>query len=387
MDLSLPRRVILRALDAARSVADAKAAMPVLKNVHLSASDSALTVTASDLLLTYRATLPASVKTPGSVCVPAGILRDVVVRMAEGEIRVTVEKSGVSVRGSGARTATKILMTDGADYASVPLASETPSLQRRTVPANALADVRRLTRYAQSGDNTRPHLEATLIELCSDSVRAVATDGHRLSMASRAIPKTSGYPVGQSVAKLLIPARSLTRMALPESGDLIIEHGSAQRPLWITHAMDGAPDATVTWCSKLVDAAFPSYEQVVPQSWSGHVECPRADLLDALSACASVAQERTSGVRMRPRDTALVLDSENPDAGEISDRVDAICTGTLPKVLSVNGRYLSEVLSALTGDRVTLRMSGSLDPLMVVCAAEGERFSSVIMGMRTGEEG
>ena len=65
--------------------------------------------------------------------------------------------------------------------------------------------------------------------------------------------------------------------------------------------------------------------------------------------------------------------------------MDALCVGSLPKVLGVNGRYLSEVLSALTGDRVTLRMSGSLDPLMVVCGTEGDRFGAVIMGMRTGE--
>ena len=381
MDFSLPRRTLLRALETARAIVDQKAAQPLLRTAHLSADGAELVVTASDLVLTYRVTLPAAVKVPGSVCVPVSILRDVVSRMAEGDVRVTVEKLGVSVRGTGARTASKLPATDGADYPAVPLASEAPGLQRRTIPAQALADVRRLTRYAQSTDDTRPHLSATLFDFSADSIRAVTTDGHRLSMASRAIPASTG----QTGAKLLIPARSLARMALPESGEIIVEHGGATRPTWITHAMEGTPGATVTWCTKLVDAAFPSYEQVVPQSWAGTIECARAELLDALSACASVAQDRTGGVRLRPRDTHLALDSENPDAGEISDRVDALCVGTLPKVLGVNGRYLSEVLSALTGDRVTLRMSGSLDPMMVVCGTEGDRFGSVIMGMRTGE--
>ena len=381
MDFSLPRRTLLRALEAARAIVDQKAAQPLLRTAHLSADGAELVVTASDLVLTYRVTLPAAVKVPGSVCVPVSILRDVVARMAEGDVRVTVEKLGVSVRGTGARTASKLPATDGADYPAVPLASEAPGLQRRTIPAQALADVRRLTRYAQSTDDTRPHLCATLFEFSADSIRAVTTDGYRLSMASRAIPASTGQPG----ARILIPVRSLARMALPESGEIIVEHGGATRPTWITHAMEGTPGATVTWCTKLVDAAFPSYEQVVPQSWSGHVECARAELLDALSACASVAQDRTGGVRLRPRDTHLALDSENPDAGEISDRVDALCVGSLPKVLGVSGRYLSEVLSALTGDRVTLRMSGSLDPMMVVCGTEGDRFGAVIMGMRTGE--
>ena len=384
MDFSLPRRTLLRALEAARAIVDQKSAMPVLRTAHLSADGAELVVTASDLVLTYRVTLPAAVKVPGSVCVPVSILRDVVARMGDGDVRVTVEKLGVSVRGTGARTASKLPATDGADYPAVPLASEAPGLQRRTIPAQALADVRRLTRYAQSTDDTRPHLSATLFDFSADSIRAVTTDGHRLSMASRAIPASTA-PTGQPGARLLIPARSLARMALPEAGEIIVEHGGATRPTWITHAMEGTPGATVTWCTKLVDAAFPSYEQVVPQSWNGHIECARAELLDALSACASVAQDRTGGVRLRPRDTHLALDSENPDAGEISDRVDALCVGSLPKVLGVNGRYLSEVLSALTGDRVTLRMSGSLDPLMVVCGTEGDRFGSVIMGMRTGE--
>lgn len=381
MDFSLPRRTLLRALETARAIVDQKSAQPLLRTAHLSADGAELVVTASDLVLTYRVTLPAAVKVPGSVCVPVSILRDVVARMAEGDVRVTVEKLGVSVRGTGARTASKLPATDGADYPAVPLAPEAPGLQRRTIPAQALADVRRLTRYAQSTDDARPHLSATLFDFSADSIRAVTTDGHRLSMASRSIPASTGQPG----ARILIPARSLARMALPESGEIVVEHGGATRPTWITHAMEGTPGATVTWCTKLVDAAFPSYEQVVPQSWRGHIECARAELLDALSACASVAQDRTGGVRLRPRDTHLAIDAENPDAGEISDRVDALCVGTLPKVLGVNGRYLSEVLSALTGDRVTLRMSGSLDPMMVVCGTEGDRFGAVIMGMRTGE--
>jgi len=380
MDFSLPRKLLLRALDAARTVADSSSSMPILKTVHVAASRAEITLTASDLVLTYRATLPAAVRTAGSVCVPAGILRDVVARMGDGDVRIAVEKTGVTVRGQGVRAAAKLPAIPGEDYVTTPRAEDLSARQTRTMPASALADVRRLTRCAMSTDSTRPHLAATLFDLTSDTLRAVTTDGHRLVVATREIPRYTGAAV-----KLLVPAASLARMSLPDAGDITIEHGTMRDPIWVTCAVEGTPGASVTWSTKLVDAAFPSYEQVVPQSWSGHVECARADLIDALSACASVAQDRTGGVRLRPRETGLAMDSENPDAGSVSDVVDAICTGVLPKCWGVNSTYMIQALSALTGDRVKLQLSGALDPARIVCADEGDRYVAVIMGMRTGE--
>jgi DNA polymerase-3 subunit beta len=131
---------------------------------------------------------------------------------------------------------------------------------------------------------------------------------------------------------------------------------------------------------KLVDQAFPAYQQVIPASSDRTARVSRVALLDALRAVSLVSSDRSSGVKLQFQAGKLTITSENPDVGAGTDEIEATLTGS-GLTIGFNSRYVIDVLSALTVDDVVLELSGELDP-GVVRPAEGGEFVGVIMPMR-----
>jgi DNA polymerase-3 subunit beta len=377
MDVTLTRKVLLDLLAKAVPIVPAKPGMPILSNVLFAADfgTQTLTVKSTDLVVSFTGSRPATVRKPGSVCVPAVLTRAIVSKLPEGDVTITDERGRVALRSKGARRADSLVSIPGEDWPSTPEITG----EAYTIPAESLADVRRLTRDSQSTDDTRPHLAATLFTLQGETLRAVATEGHRLAMASRDVPgmKARNLQRPGSPLSLLVPSVSLARLTLPETGEVRLAAARNEGPLSITDVATGD-----TWSMKLVDAAFPSYEQVIPASHVTSITCDRAALLESLSAVATVALDRTSGVRFAVRDGVLTLSASNPDAGDMSDTVDVTVEGPQPPAWGMNSRYVEQTLRALQGERVVLLTSGELDPITVRCPTEGDAFTGVIMPMR-----
>jgi len=377
MDITLSRKVLLDLLARALPATDAKSNMPILRNVCLVADFTAqtLTVKATDLMVSFTGTRSATVRKAGAVCVPAALTRAIVSKLPDGDITFTDEKGRVAIKSKGARRADSLISIPGEDWPSSP----EPEGEVHTIPAALLADVRRLTGYAQSTDDTRPHLASTLFMLHGDALRAVATDGHRLAMASRTVPgmEARNPRLPSSPLSLLVPSVGLARLSVPEDGDLRVSAKSNEGPLFIADVATGD-----RWSTKLTDAAFPSYEQVIPPTHTTTITCDRAALLESLGAVGTVALDRTNGVAIEARDGVLRLSTRNPDAGEMTDTLDVTIEGPNPAPWGINGVYFTDVLRALTGERVTVSVSGELDAMTVRCAAEGDRFACVVMPMR-----
>jgi DNA polymerase-3 subunit beta len=73
---------------------------------------------------------------------------------------------------------------------------------------------------------------------------------------------------------------------------------------------------------KLVDAQFPPYDQVIPETSSRAVRAPRAAVCDALRAVKLAASDRTGGVKLTLNQGKLRFESESPESGEGFDEVD-----------------------------------------------------------------
>lgn len=378
-DLIAPRRAFLDAIDACLPATSQSGGMPLLATLQVTALASGkIAVAGTDLLVSCVSTFVAHTRVPGSICVHAKLLRDIVAKMAEGDIAVTCDGSSVSVAGPGKRKATGIAFMPGEDFPAVPQ----PEGEPVTVPAAALAAVLKTVRPSMSTDDMRPHLACTFLGSIPGSfgapvaLRAVSTDGHRLTIAEARVDLSRPLPAA------LIPKASLDRIKLPAEGDLTLWLKGKEGPL---HVKKG----DTLWSTKTVDAAYPSFDQVLPQSWDMTVTCDRALLADAVAAVSTVASDRTAGVRLRVADGRIEVSSENPDRGAMADElaceIDPSPGSNRTGVyIGFNGRYVLDTLCALSGEQVLLRFCGELDPCRVEDAT-APGFVAVWMPMRIGE--
>ena len=318
-------------------------------------------------------TLAAEVKKAGSVALPARHVFETVKALPEGEVNVTVAQN-FSARIRGGKRRFDLVGMPGEDFPSLPDLGKTPLFQ---IPVDDLAELINFTSFSMSTDDTRAHLAAALLEVQKDLLRMVTTDGHRLSKAERKVN------AGGSM-KLLIPAKGIhelkrlvdeLRAEKKDGATLTIGMGapSSQGPVFFQR--DG-----MTLSSKLVDAAFPSYEQVIPSTTERSARVSRPAMLDALRAVSLVVADRASGVKLQINGSRMVISTDNPDVGAGLDEIEAELTG--PELtIGFNSRYLIDVLGALTSEEILLELSGELDP-GVVRPVGRDDFVGVIMPMR-----
>ena len=352
MKLEANKKTLAAALARVSRAADKRSAMPVLSCVRLEAGGSTLRLTATDLVIVVRTHCVARVASEGAILVDAAALSSAVSTMADGDVSLSRESWQLVVRGGKRRFALPTQPAD--DYPQLP---EVPEAFGESVSAAALRTLISRVAHAMGHDDARPHLAGLYLEHADEALRATATDGHRLSTATVASAEgVSCLAPGRGVAEL-------RRMVASGEGDIDM---LVQSP-WL-HLRTEAE----TVSAKLVDSAFPAYQQVIPSAHTRTVTCDRAALSDACRVVAGGTG--CAGVKLTASGGSL---SVTADSDGVEARDELPCSGD-DAVLGVNATYLRDVLGALDGDTVSLLLSGELDPIKV----EGDGATHVVMPMR-----
>ena len=179
MDLIVAKKDLLRLVGRAQAIADKKSTMPVLSNLLLDARGATLSVRATDLYLSVSGEVPAEIKKPGAIAVPARDLHERVKYMQEGPVRLYSENgTQLEVRSQGTARQYRLHGVPGSEFPTLP--QPDADAPRISLPATLLSTFIVRTQFSISPDDTRPNLNSALFEWTEDRLRMVTTDGHRL---------------------------------------------------------------------------------------------------------------------------------------------------------------------------------------------------------------
>jgi DNA polymerase-3 subunit beta len=375
MELTVPKRELLKLVTRMQGVAERKSTMPVLSNVLLAIDGpSTLRIAATDLYLALVGRIAVDVSKGGSVAVPVKDLMDRVRMMPDGPIHLASQDNATTtIKAAGAARRYTLRGMPGDDFPPLPTPSEgSPSL---ALDVSVLQELVDKTHFSISTDETRAHLNSALFEWDGDVVRMVTTDGHRLSKMD---VKVSGR---QASATMLIPLKAIQELRRL-CDDLASEAKDGKPQLQITQSGSSAffQAGGMVFAVRLVDAQFPPYAQVIPQQSEKVVRVPRAQFADALRAVSVAASERTGGVKLGLVPGTMRITTESPDSGEGFDEVPIEYSGPAMTV-GFNAKYFLDVLGALDEDEVELGFGGELDPA-VVKPVGSRQFLAVVMPMR-----
>lgn len=379
MKIKTTRQSLLNLLSRIAPVAETKGAMPILANVLLRADPDrlhgCLTVAASNLQIAMHADLSVEVEDAGAICLPARDLLERIKVMPEGDIRIEVNGTTATIKAKSSARKFTLHGIPADEFPKLPELKQAESSYEAT--AVELSEVLALTLFSVSDDATRPHLNSLLLEVGSQSLRAVSTDGHRLSM----------FLVGDTDDKAphqwLVPKAAVQRLSA-----LVGEAPKdAEKPEMVRLAQSG-PDlfascGSFTLSVKLTDSQFPPWQQVIPEKPRAIATVNRSVLLGAIKALMVSTSDRTGGVSFAFGDGKVKLKAEAADKGEGVDEVDCEYDAK-PAEYGINGRYVLDVLSSMFCESVTLGLSDSLDPIRIEPSqkAAGRTHVAVVMPMR-----
>jgi DNA polymerase-3 subunit beta len=200
------------------------------------------------------------------------------------------------------------------------------------------------------------------------SLQAVATDGHRLSWASLAVP---GSYTRQEVI--------LPRKTVLELGKLLDE---SDEPLTIEVLANQVRFrfGNVELVSKVVDGKFPDYNRVIPTTHNKLVELDRAELLAAMQRAAILSNEKFRGVRVVLASGQLRIICTNAEQEEAEEELEVPYQGETLDI-GFNITYLLDVLQHLATERVQLAFGDANSSALVTMPGRDD-YKYVVMPMR-----
>jgi DNA polymerase III subunit beta len=339
-----------------------RTAVLVLGGIQLRAEAGKLHLAATDMELSLRASLDASVEGEGTVVVPGRLLLDIARSLPDSE--VTIEhrpEEAVVVVTSG--TANYRLHTYSAE--DFPRLPEIDTGALHTIDRDVLVDtVARVGRSA-SRDESRPVLTGILVRFEPGKVVMAATDSYRL-----AVKET---PVDATLPDLeaIIPARALQELSRIAAGADEVQLGMQEN-----HAVFGADSVWLT--TRRIDGQFPNYRQLLPEQFEHELTLPREEVLEVVRRVSLMAQ-RNSPLRLRFADGELAVSAQTQDVGEARESLPA-SFGAEALEIGFNAEFLRDGIDSVTGETVRLKLISPLRP--AVLQGEGDDFLYLIMPVR-----
>lgn len=362
LKISLPREELTRQLGVVARAASTRTTVQVLAGLLLRAGEGRLELAATDMEISLRSSLEASVESEGAVVVPSKLLADLVRLLPADEVSIE-HRSGEGIVEVVSGAATYRLHTYNAD--DFPRLPDASTVELMSVDADAVLETAGRVSRAASRDESRPVLTGILVRFEGEKLIMAATDSYRLAV------KETTMGSGGPDLDAIVPARALgelTRIAQSGGG---LEIGVLENQVVFT--TDG-----ILLTTRRIEGQFPNYRQLLPETFEHELALPREELLEVVRRVSVMAQ-RNAPIRLRFAEGELTVSAQTQDVGEARETMPAPYAAE-PLEIGFNPDFLRDGVESVEGDEVRLKLISSLRPAVI--QGEGDDFSYLIMPIR-----
>ncbi len=338
-----------------------RGAVQVLSGILLRGEQGKLTLAATDMEISLRATVAGEIAGEGEVVVPGRLLTDLARLLPDDAVTLAYEEGEGVLHVTSGSHASRLNVYSAEDFPRLP----PTDIELHTIEAPALlATIEKVARAA-SRDESRPVLTGILVRFEGDQLIMAATDSYRLAVKETVLEE-SGPDLDA-----IIPARALQELARLAAGADEVKLGVHEN-----HVVFSAGDVWLT--SRRIDGQFPNYKQLLPETFEAEITTPRAPLLEVIRRAGVLAQ-RNAPLRLRFSEGELAVSAQTQDVGEAHESIPIDYAGEALEI-GFNPDFLKDGLEAVNGETVQLKLINPLRPGLIV--SPEERFSYLIMPIR-----
>jgi DNA polymerase III subunit beta len=352
MQFTTMRQDFVNELSLVQNIVERKSAIPMLGNVLLEAGKTGIRISATDLDVSLRTIVPAEIKKPGSIAVPARKLYSILKGLTDEQIVLSVKDSRLGIKAKGSDYKLSGYSKD--QFPSIENVSGEPI----EIPGGLLHRMINQTKVAITAQESRYNLQGILVIVVDGTLCLVSTDGHRIALAKS--------DFSTNIDDVLLPKKGATEVANLDSNEPIL-FSTSENHLYFQQA------SRVLSVRKLV-GDFPHWKEIFPSKFKFEVKIDSQSLSRATRRAGLLADEKTNGLNLHFEQNSLTL-STSTDQGEAKELVKT--NGDANLRLCLNASYLAEGL-AVSGPEVTFKFNDEQNPVLI----ESENFQYLVMPMR-----
>ena len=363
MNVVVDRTSLFKGLQMVQNLTDTRSTLPLLSHLLVEAEGERLTLTATDLEVGGRVSVPATVNAPGTVALAARKFGEILRELPVASLTLARNDSArVRLRCAGSTYSLTSLAPDDFPAFTLPEAAET-----LTLDGGILKTLLERTTFAIGNDPSRPALSGLYVTMRHTRLTCVATDGHRLAIAHTDLAAPT--PAIQAV----VPSKALTELQrlLSPGEPATIGFTASQMSVQL-------PNYSMT--ARLLEAQFPNYETVIPGEAPIGITLPREPFIAAIRRVAVMADERTRPVRLTFKEGQLLLSATTSSLGQAQEEMAVAYSGE-EATIAFNARYLLDALAPMPSPDIVLRFKHGLAAALLEMPDSAE-YRCLIMPIR-----
>jgi DNA polymerase-3 subunit beta len=367
MKIICGKEELLRGVQIVQTVVSPRSTLPVLSNFLLETDKQQIKLSATDLEVGVSCYIKAEVAKEGSITIPAKRFGDIVRELPEdSEIEIRADETNqISIK---CKKSSFVLM--GLPKADYPVLPEFPEEKTFTLSKKLLKAMIRRTSFAVSMDETRYVLNGIYLNSDKGTLRLVSTDGRRLAfMTHEGIDKKFDH-------KAIVPTKAVNEVQRVLSA----EEKEEDVKIGITENQIAFRVNNITIISRLIEGAFPNYEQVIPKKHEIQIKLKVKETLSAVRQMALLTSDKASAVKFTFGKNILRISASAQGLGSGEAELEADYQGQVFDI-AFNPSFLVDVLKNVDENEVVFELTNSLNPVLIR-PVNDKNYLCVIMPMR-----
>jgi DNA polymerase-3 subunit beta len=335
-----------KALSTVSGVISSSQSRPILENYLFEIDENNLKITASDGETTLINSIEVRSDDTGKFAVPAKIFQDFVKTYGEQPLTLSVKDAedgnGSILEILDEKDNFAVALDHAEDYPEVPEFDASQSVQ---ISAGVLCEALTNTLFATSNDSLRPVMTGVLFQFKEDETNFVSTDSHRLVVYKRS---DLGNP---EPIEFIMPKKPLSifkNILANSSEDVKIEFNENMAKFTFGNNI---------WICRLIDGKYPNYSAVIPKENPNVLTINRSLLLSSIRRASIMSNKSTNQVRFKLSGNILHLHAEDTEYANKAD-MQIPCDYNGEDInIGFSSKFLTEMLSVLSSDDITMKMS------------------------------
>jgi DNA polymerase-3 subunit beta len=378
MKISCLQENLSRGLAVVGRAVASRATLPVTQNVLLSADQSMLKMSATNLEIAMTTWVGAMIEKEGSITVPARLLTEFVNSLPNDKIDLELDQGSGLLQISSGTSNAHINITEASEFPPIPTVDD--GVAAEVDPLVLKSAITRVA-FAAATEESRPVLTGVEMKLEDSNFTMAAADGFRLAVHHGALLKSVSEPMS-----MIVPARTMTEVnrligEREEPVEILMTPAKGQ----VMFRVRGGD--TVEIVSQLLQGTFPNYEQLIPQSYTTRAIMDLPTVLRAARTASIFARDGSNIIRMHLMPAAadteppkVEISARSEEVGDNQDLVDLDEIEGEEGKIAFNSRYLLDVLAVLEKGKVALETTTSSSP-GVFKPTDSDDYIHVVMPM------
>ena len=353
MKFNVNQQDLQQALNFCQGVIEKRSTLPILSNILLDASNSKLTITATDLDLIFIHQINnVEVLEEGKTTTVSSTIYDIVRKLSSGrKINLTLNDTS-KLHLESEKSIFNLNCLSATDF---PLTEGNFNENEFIIKSKQLLKLLNKCKFSVSNDETRHYLSGIYFHQTEfedkNYLTAAATDSHRMSISKIRLEQKIDFE------PIILPKKTIFQLcSLLDNydGDVKVSNIKSKIKFELSNSI---------LISKLIDGKFPNYIQVIPKNNQKKLEIDLKLFLNSVDRVASVSLDKKDGVKFNLSNDILDLSVNNTNSGDGKETLSVKFDHELE--ISFNSRYLIDVASQLDGEKVEIFFNDTGSPALI----------------------